>query len=368
MAWAVPENKPEALNAAGSRLATLEFPVVDEGGLQALAILNNWRAAHAYPLNTFQITLRRKARQIEKTVIVAQRVKRLESIHTKLSRYPTMRMSQMQDIAGCRAVFKRMSSVRKLVKNYQTSRFGHKLRGEKDYITNPKPDGYRCYHLVYEYVGTEATKQYDGLRVEVQIRTQLQHAWATAVEAVGIFTKQALKSNQGDEDWLRFFSLMGTAIAALEGCPPVPNTPTVKEQLIREIRSLVSTLNVRQMLMVYNTSIQHVGIAKGAKYFLLQLDPSTATPEITVWQFKAKQSEEANRKYTELESSIEEGSSRQIVLVSVDNINALKRAYPNYFMDTNVFAQTMEKVISGNFPDPREHAEPRQSRQQSLPL
>ncbi|WP_158515019.1 RelA/SpoT domain-containing protein [Bordetella bronchiseptica] len=353
MAWAVPEHTPDVLNAAGNKLATLEFPVVDDAGLQALAVLNNWRAAHAYPLNTFQITLRTKARRIEGGVIVAQRVKRLESIHTKLSRFPTMRMSQMQDIAGCRAVFKRMSSVRKLVESYQVSRFGHILRGEKNYIAAPKPDGYRCYHLVYEYVGTESTQQYNGLKVEVQIRTQLQHAWATAVEAVGIFTKQALKSNQGDEDWLRFFALMASAIAAIERCPPVPNTPTRKHLLIREIRALVNKLNVRKMLMVYNTSIQHVGTATGAKYFLLQLDPSTEPPKITVWQYKAKQSEEANRKYTELESSIEEGSSRQIVLVSVENINALKRAYPNYFMDTNVFAQTVEKVIGGNFPDPQ---------------
>jgi len=354
MAWAVPEYAPDVLNSAGKRLAMLEFPVIDKEGLRALAVLNNWRAAHAYPLNTFQITLRTKARRIEKEVIVAQRVKRLESIHAKLARHPSMRMSQMQDIAGCRAVFKRMTSVRKLVENYQSSRFGHKPRGQKNYIANPKPDGYRCYHLVYEYVGTETTKQYDGLKIEVQIRTQLQHAWATAVEAVGIFTKQALKSNQGDEDWLRFFALMGSAIAALERCPPVPNTPTSKKKLISEIRKLVTKLNVRQMLMVYNTSIQHVGEAKDAKYFLLQLDPVGDQPKITVWRYKAKQSEEANQKYTELESSVEEGSSRQIVLVSVENINALKRAYPNYFMDTNMFANTVEKVIGGNIPDPQD--------------
>lgn len=119
-----------------------------------------------------------------------------------------------------------MKSVYRLVDGYKSSKFEHKFRSEKDYIQHPKPDGYRCYHLVYEYQGFGFTAAYSGLRVEVQVRTQMQHAWATAVEAVGIFTKQALKSNQGNEDWLRFFALMGTAIAAIEGTPSVPGTPS----------------------------------------------------------------------------------------------------------------------------------------------
>jgi len=62
----------------------------------------------------------------------------------------------------------------------------------------------------------------------MQIRSQLQHAWATAVETVGTFLQQALKSSQGDEGWQRFFALMGNAMAMRERRPPVPNTPTGK--------------------------------------------------------------------------------------------------------------------------------------------
>lgn len=283
----------------------------------------------------------------------AQRIKRLESIHAKLSRQASMRMSQMQDIAGCRAVFKKMSSVQRLVQKYKGSKFEHKLRSEKDYITHPKPDGYRCYHLVFEYRGTSATADYTGLKVEVQVRTQLQHAWATAVEAVGIFTRQALKSSQGDQDWLRFFSLMGAAIAALEQCHPVPDTPSDKTELIAEIEALANKLHVREMLMAYNTTIRAVGAAKDAKYFLLKLELEPS--RITVWRFKAKESEDANKQYTELESALPEGSATQIVLVSVENINALRRAYPNYFLDTNVFADLVKKVLAGDFPKPLPH-------------
>lgn len=65
-----------------------------------------------------------------------------------------MRMSQMQDIAGCRAVFQTMTGVRQILSRYRGAKFDHVLRSENDYITYPKPDGYRSYHLVCEYKGT----------------------------------------------------------------------------------------------------------------------------------------------------------------------------------------------------------------------
>jgi len=351
MAWAIPQYERREVDAAGRVLAKAEFPVTDLESLEALAVINNWRSAHSYPLNTFQITLRRKGKNIERGVIVAQRIKRLESIHAKLSRHPSMRMSQMQDIAGCRAVFKTMNSVRRLVNKYRASKFDHRLKGEKDYITHPKPDGYRCYHLMYEYQGTEANAAYTGTKVEIQIRTQLQHAWATAVEAVGIFTRQALKSNQGDPDWLRFFALMGAAIAAMEQCNPVPGTPTGKEELVSELDDLVHKLHVQDVLRAYVASINYAGAAKDAKYFLLEL---VLEPDVSVRisRYKAKESEQANKQYTELESALPDGSSTQIVLVSVENINALRRAYPNYFLDTNIFSGLVTKVLDRDFPDP----------------
>lgn len=350
MAWAVPEYEPQEVNAAGKALGSMAFPVETEEGFAALSVINNWRSSHAYPLNTFQITLRNRARRIERNVIIAQREKRLDSIHRKLVSKKTMRMTQMQDIAGCRAVFNKLSDVYKLVELYKARQFDHKFRNEKDYIASPKPDGYRSYHLVYEYVGSGPGVPYSGLRVEVQVRTQTQHAWATAVEAVGIFTRQALKSNQGDADWLRFFSLMGTAIASIERTPCIPGTPTTKTELVTELRELAHSLTARDMLRAYNTTLNTLGSAKDAKYFIVELDPDEN--KVTVRQFKNKESAEANRQYTELESQIPEDSRRQVVLVSVADINALKRAYPNYFLDTALFSRLVDRVLKGEFPDP----------------
>src|SRR6185437_184594 len=101
-----------------------------------------------------------------------------------------------QDIGGCRAIVGSIADVYGIVDKYDKSRFAHTFKNRKDYISSPKPDGYRSYHLIYQYSGIGPTECYNGLHIEVQLRTQLQHAWATAVEIVGTITKQALKSRR----------------------------------------------------------------------------------------------------------------------------------------------------------------------------
>lgn len=198
MTFATPKFPRNQVDKAGLILSNEDSPLDDV--LWAFVAVDNWRASHSFPLNNFQSNLRVKVKNIQSDVLVAQRIKRLDSIKAKLTREQTstMQLSQMQDIGGCRAIVKSLQNVRKLVAAYKRSRFKHKLKGEKDYIASPKDDGYRGYHLIYSYQSLPGQIQaYDKLRIEIQIRTHLQHAWATAVEAVGAFTRQALKSNQG---------------------------------------------------------------------------------------------------------------------------------------------------------------------------
>lgn len=146
---------------------------------------------------------------------------------------------------------------------------------------------------------------------------------------------------------------MGSAIAAIEKCNPVPGTPTDKVALIAEIDELATKLRVQQMLQAYNATIENLGSAKDAKYFLVELNPELS--RITIRRYKALESERANLDYTKLESEQVENSPIQIVLVSVENVNALRRAYPNYFLDTTSFSVVVNQVLAGKFPDPLPH-------------
>ena len=349
MAWVQPDYSRDDVDAAGLVLARQRsaeaFAKSSDDFIFALLVINNWRSAHNWPLNTFQIGLRRRAKQIDHNSLIAQRIKRLPAIRHKLRIMKKwVSLSQMQDIGGCRAVVGDLSQVYKLVKNYLNSDIKHKLEKMTDYIKTPKATGYRSIHMIYRY-NSDRSDTYNGLQIEVQLRSPLQHAWATAVETVGLFTQQALKSSRGQMDWLRFFALMGSALAVREGQELVPGTPKGERELKREIREHAASLNVINHLHAFSQALQvteNPGTQR-AHYFLLQLNP--IAKQVIVVGYTRRELAKATQDY---EVAEREGSASQVdaVLVSVESLASLKRAYPNYFLDTGLFIKAVEEAIA----------------------
>jgi len=50
--------------------------------------------------------------------------------------------------------------------------------------------------------------------------------------------------------------------------------------------------------------------------------------------------------HLKVEKSLESSPGAEAVLVSVDSIAALQRAYPNYFLDTRVFLRALQQAIA----------------------
>jgi len=171
MHWIIPEHERKEINAA-ARVLLKNGTLSEEEQQWASDIVNNWRYAHNYPLNTFKVTLRSYAKKAFPPAVVAERRKRLESILYELEREPSMRLTQMQDIAGCRAIVGSVTGVDRLVEIYRKSNLKHKLHHVKDYIRKPKPSGYRGIHMIYEY-NSDKNKTWNGLKVELQFRSQL---------------------------------------------------------------------------------------------------------------------------------------------------------------------------------------------------
>jgi Region found in RelA / SpoT proteins len=320
--------------------------IVAEQFLGSLEVVNNWRSSHSFPLNTFTVGLKRRAKEADPDALVAQRIKRLSSIAAKLNRFPTMQLSQMQDIGGCRAIVSSISEVYSLIKRHRESDIRHKLVKESNYIASPKESGYRSVHLVYKYY-SDRSHNYNGLQIEMQFRSALQHAWATAVETVGTLVSQSLKSSIGNDDWLRFFALMGTAIAWREDSPPVPNTPESEPQLKEELMRYAEQRALADRLRAYgaalHTAEQSSATDTDASYFLLNLNPSAQ--EVTISGFKRGELAKATEAYLDAEKQIKDNSGQDAVLVSVDSLASLRRAYPNYFLDTGVFVDLVDETI-----------------------
>lgn len=343
MRWTMPQYTRKQVDAAG---ATFVAALATQDDLEsALNVINNWRSSHSVPLNIFRRSLRQNAERRDTSCLVAQRIKRLSSIELKLRIFPTMKLAQMQDIGGCRAVVSNVEIVKDLLQLYKGSKTGSKLDHVDDYISQPKKSGYRGIHLIYKYYSTK-NESHNGLKIEIQIRSKLQHAWATAVETVGSFVRQALKSSLGQEEWLRFFALMGSAMALKENTSPVPNTPEKSADLIEELRDYVQRLDIITRLRAYGTALMTLnqpGEEVDAKYFLLELDPGAK--QLSVTGFKANEFERASKQYLAAERSTTRQPGADAVLVSVDSIASLRRAYPNYFLDTSLFIEALEEAI-----------------------
>lgn len=344
MTYPLPEFKRSQVDKAGEILANENYDNIEEY-VWAYQVMNNWRASHGYPVNTFQATLRNKLSHIDVNAIVAQRIKRAPSIINKLQRFNTMNLSQMQDIGGLRAVVGSINKVRQLENDYRKSKFKHKLYGSNDYIETPKTDGYRSLHLKFKYSNSKA-KIYDNLSVELQIRTYLQHSWATAVETMGTFLGQALKSNRGDKKWLDFFEVASTSFAHIEECNLIPGYTHLSKSdtfdlLIRTEQKLGVLDKLRGFSIAANSiTANH----RPASYHLIVLDSTGKKLQIT--PYSTAQLGQATEDYSKIELRATKGELLDAVLVSAGPIAKLRKAYPNFFLDTHEFIKQIKKIAS----------------------
>ncbi len=300
----------------------------------AIKIMDNWRAAHGFPLHVIYTHLRRMAIN---DVIVAERLKRLDSILNKLKREPKMSLWTMQDLGGCRFIVPTVNDIYKFANQYDNSRKRHLLKKENDYVKEPKRSGYRSLHRVYEYHSDKNNTYNRNMLIELQFRTKLQHNWATAVETMGLFTKEAIKSGQGSDAVKRFFALVSSLFALKEGQPIVPGTPESVESLVAEIKAIDARHNFLEFLSGIKVAVEEQNKRKGnAPYFILILDYNNHT--LSIKSFQASEFDEANEMYNSIEIDREE-KKRDAVLVRVASFSILRKAYPNYFSDISNFVK-----------------------------
>jgi ppGpp synthetase/RelA/SpoT-type nucleotidyltranferase len=343
MAFAIPEYSKRKVDEAGNVLSRAnDFSDIQQ--YEASEILANWRACHLYPINTFQATLRAKLKHGYGPSIVAQRLKRAPSIIAKLQRFDSMALSRMQDIGGLRAVLETVSEVRKLETSYREAGFAHKLKSFKDYIKHPKDDGYRSVHLIFKYKNNRAP-EYDGLCLELQLRTYRQHAWATAVETMGTFLGQALKSGRGDTQWRDFFTIASAALATVEQAAPVPRFENInRDDLFSALSIAEQELKVFKRLQGFAVAADHINTVRGrGAYHLITLDSQNRTVHIT--PYARSSLKQANIDYAAAEERTKAGEHIEAVLVAAGPIKSLRSAYPNYFLDTQLFVEEMQKII-----------------------
>ena len=298
---------------------------LDRKNNEHLKIVERWRAVHAHPMIKLAKELKR-AIGTRKGVVFAQRLKRLDTIVNKLVRYPNMRLSSMQDLGGCRVIFSNLEEVYSFRDSILNISEDFLLNKEKDYIKNPNKDtGYRGIHLIYDFI---KDNNYDKISVELQLRTRLQHLWATAVESVGMFTNNGLKFNQGEKIWLDFFRL-SSLIFEEEECKKIKTIDDIKKHLetIGEFFNLNKKYGLTKKLYTFAT----VKIIFDSKknynksgYYLLQLKTMNPSLEIKYFDEDEKSTKKAIKTYAKLE--LNKDINTDVVLVSAKSIASLQKS------------------------------------------
>ena len=165
---------------------------------------------------------------------IKTRIKKPESIYRKLQKLgydftaENIR-EQLNDVAGVRVVCAFIDDIY-TVANLIAGQDDIKVIKIKDYIKNPKPNGYRSYHMIVE-IPVFFSKGKTPMRVELQIRTNGMDFWATL--------EHQLRYKKGIED--------------------LPGYAEISEELLRSAQAVIETDNEMQQIKnkKYPTAIEN---------------------------------------------------------------------------------------------------------------
>ena len=369
--------------AAGKMLKELSGQQNSEEYGKQILILDSWRHQHEEPA---QIFFKKLVGIINKypDSMATYRLKRKESILKKLYRSNgNFELGAMDDIAGCRVIVNSVSEVYEVYNEILNLKKAKEIdiKKTKDYIKNPEESGYRSLHIIVKQTLTQEDidRQY---RIELQIRTKLQHYWSTAVEAMSEIDNVEYKDptliSKGNiriQSCLQFFKVISKLFACCEN-----NDDELKEELANSVRTndnfkeIIEDLKAARNRVTIN--MQKNSAQGGEGLYLLEL--SRETQELTIHSYTMDCVEKAITNYNSKENSSINNEANTIqydteidncsvnknltvekpdaqtsyitsinrVLIYAKNEDQLGDTYPNYSYNIEKFIEKVEELIN----------------------
>lgn len=207
--------------------------------------------------------------------------------------------------------------------------------------------------IIYEHQKQVATVanilflKKNGMYVEIQLRTQLQHLWATSVETIDIFRGTTLKEIEDATCWHDFFCQVSSVFAITEKSPVVPVYTNLG---ISELCDVLQNNITKNFLMhkiasfALTDTISNNPKLKKAYYMVITLDSNKKKATMNI--FKESDYHLAFERYKHLEQKNTPGE--QSVLIALNQIKKVRDAYPNYFMNLKNFSEMIKFILAKN--------------------
>ncbi|CAM1361288.1 conserved protein of unknown function [Tenacibaculum soleae] len=290
-----------------------------------LDLLQAHRLSFTEPLFKVFKELTQYKTRIERSAIIAFRLKRISTIINKTIRKPKMQLNRMWDVAGIRLIFSTEVGVRKMLELIKDN---YEIRGEiRDRFITPKKIGYRAIHI---YI----TEPISGKVIEVQLRTKETHNWATLVEITDVLYETRLKEEGFDsnKEWGRFHQLVSSNKDLEEDDANFLYKTLDKHDFISRLADTFRN----------NSSIvkkQWQNVHHRDKYFLIELS-SDSVPKLSGYNDYEKAEADYFKTYKEDEGAL-------IVLTSIDKptFEQISIAYANYILSYHKFIKDVQEIL-----------------------
>lgn len=318
---------------------------------------DNFREAHNIIIKLFTIELKKV--NFSKQHLTASRNKRIETIISKLCRPEKPKLDRIHDIAGTRIIFENIKSLEDyidILENTELVNFKEKINEDKNrynYIKNPKSDGYRSIHKVFYYSSNipystlnEKRFNLENKKIELQLRTRLQHIWATTVEIYDIINKSNIKTGTHNKLETKEGLFFKKCSLVFEG---------IESNDVEKIKININEIfRDKDLVEIYNRlkgikNIKNIQLPKtlgSDEVFILITDLNKGkTTFFTTDPIEKNDKQDTfliNASYRRLEEKNTKGEYI-LLLLTLGDIKKLKNVYPNYFLNTNKFISILKK-------------------------
>ena len=318
------------VDKAGKILARGQYS--DEEYIEADDTFNEYREAHLQPLIDVTSKIQGWMEELSIVYYMAYRLKRKPQIIKKLLRFTT-RLSQLQDIGGCRIIVdnnKDVDLVIELVKKKVIRGKFFSIKHITDYRERGRDiTGYRAVHIIIER---------EGKTLEIQIRSRMQHYWAESVERASIIYRKNLKETEGDENVILYFKMASDVFYEIEhGFAISPEKRMALELARKDAEEIIKKSDEFEIL--------HSGIEKkfidameSAEYKVNRkiqnwlLIFNWRTGNFQNWQrIDVKEPRKVSRLYADYEKEYSVDNGYEVVMVGSTDVSTIRRTHSHYF-------------------------------------